>query len=51
MYVRICQEVLKIPLKNEIPAAGKYEEKKRGVTPRFFYGICSFTRNSLRNLR
>lgn len=27
MYVRICQAGLKIPLKNEIPAAGKYEEK------------------------
>ena len=28
MYVRICQEVLKIPLKNEIPDAGQIRRKK-----------------------
>ena len=35
MYVRICQAGLKIPLKNEIPAAGQKRREKRGVTPRF----------------
>ena len=29
MYVRICQEVLKIPLKNEIPDAGQIRREKR----------------------
>lgn len=28
MYVRICQAGLKIPLKNEIPAAGQIRRKK-----------------------
>lgn len=28
MYVRICQAGLKIPLKNEIPAAGQIQGEK-----------------------